>query len=951
MRFRYAVPAVLVLGAVFGGSVMAGAGDPPPAKPDLDVVIISISPRLPSYAPIYYDGFGHPSDPENPNREITLEQSQAKKRYHDPGDIVTFTARVVNHGGVATAPFTYTWKMDGVEIGSGSHPGLDADARATGTDTLTYKGFDGNPNGPTFVLATLEPGTFAEFSVQWAWQDGPHDISFSCRQEDGAPAEISSRNNTRTERTDASAFFISVLRSYYNNFRGVQNHTTTGGNYPDGYGSYSLEDWIQYHVDLMHDKFKKSVYPTAPNGIEQRIRIEDFLILDDASPRKNIDNYRAVNGFDSGWAFNQYPPPSMAQQYDWGLPHEWGHQLGLMDLYNLDLTASDILTLDLDGYPVGLNRNAHQGGMMRGHGDTNFSEACAVAMNSQLGRRRGWYGDFQYLIPLRNRVLALDNTGQPVAGAEISAYQGKPLAEEPVFQGVTDAQGYFDMPNRPAPHITPEYKPGAPVVYTQHDNPFGTVDVVGNRNVLLFRVRKGDLREFFWLDITDFNLAYWRTGPDTAVYPMRTHFPPAGAPAPPVGLAVRPNGATAARLTWNASPDLDITGYRIYRAIEPFYEWTRIVTSVPPTTLTYSTSLNTGTMARYAVTSLRSGVESAFCKESGTYIFNDLRGITVKPDGSIIASDYPREQPIWLRPDYSPISAFGSVHNHVCTMDVAVTPNGNIASIGGPVGYIDHPVSGLLEVMPDGRNTPWGATSVFRVLRDIGANEGNWNIPEGLSVGIYGDYIITDKNNKRVEVLSGGNRSTLMVFGADTLTRPIKTIQLEDDTYLTTDPGAGQIVRFDPYGNVQDRISMTVPGYIAVSPEGIIAVSRTSSNTITLLNRDFSVWRSYTRDHTGTALSKPQGIAFAPNGDLIIGDNGSRRVTRLKAWQVSKIGDVDGNDFVEAEDVFLSLKIAAGLAAGTPEQVERGDLVRESEEAPFRIDIADSVALIRRWGT
>lgn len=106
---------------------------------------------------------------------------------------------------------------------------------------------------------------------------------------------------------------------------------------------------------------------------------------------------------------------------------------------------------------------------------------------------------------------------------------------------------------------------------------------------------------------------------------------------------MRPNGATAARLTWNASPDPDITGYRVYRAIEPFYEWKRIVTSLPPTTTTYSTSLNTGTMARYAVTSLRSGVESAFCKESGTYIFNDLRGITVKPDGSIIASDYPRE--------------------------------------------------------------------------------------------------------------------------------------------------------------------------------------------------------------------------------------------------------------------------------------------------------------------
>ena len=81
MRFRLSLLAVLTVGALFGSGALAGAGDPPPAKPDLDVVIISISPRLPSYAPIYYDGFGHPSDPENPNREITLEESQAMKRY------------------------------------------------------------------------------------------------------------------------------------------------------------------------------------------------------------------------------------------------------------------------------------------------------------------------------------------------------------------------------------------------------------------------------------------------------------------------------------------------------------------------------------------------------------------------------------------------------------------------------------------------------------------------------------------------------------------------------------------------------------------------------------------------------------------------------------------------------------------------------------------------------
>jgi hypothetical protein len=129
----------------------------PTTAPDLDVTTISITPRLPSYQPVYYNGYGHPVDPET-NQEVTLERAQAIKHYHAPGDMVTFTARVVNHGKARSAPFSYTWSVDGAVIGSGSSDPLLANAQASGTGSYTIRGFNENANPYTIRTATHTPG-------------------------------------------------------------------------------------------------------------------------------------------------------------------------------------------------------------------------------------------------------------------------------------------------------------------------------------------------------------------------------------------------------------------------------------------------------------------------------------------------------------------------------------------------------------------------------------------------------------------------------------------------------------------------------------------------------------------------------------------------------------------------------------------------------------------------
>jgi hypothetical protein len=919
----------------------------PTTAPDLDVTHISITPRPPSYQPRYYGGYGHPVDP-NTNAEIPLEQAQAIKHYHAPGDIVTFTAHVVNHGQAPSASFTYTWTVDGTVIGTGSSEALAANARATGNGTYTVRGFNGNPNGYTYKTATLTPGTFADFSITWPWVEGPHQVSFTVTPQAGSPVELSTRNNTRTDWTDAMAFFMTVRRSAYNAFTTVKNFVDTGtAGYPAGPGSYSFEDWVQYHVDLTHDKFAKSVYPTAPQGIKEHIRLDTLLILDDTEPNENLGDLRAVNGWDSTWPFGNYPSGN-AQTKDWGLPHEWGHQLGLMDLYNLDLIPSENKALDVDGYPTGLGRTAHQGGMMRNHGDTIFAESDALALNSQVGRRRGWYGDFQYLIPLQNRVRVLNTAGLPVANAEVLAYQTKPITNTPVFQGTTDADGYFALPNRPAAHNTTEYKPGATTLYTQHDNPFGTVDVVGNASSLLFRVRSGSERAFFWLDITDFNRAYWTTGPDAAVYPFNTHFPAADSPAAPENVSARLTSATSVQLKWDASTTPGVTGYRVYKAVEPEYLWQEIANV---TGTGYTDTVDTRQIVRYAVTARGNGPDSGFSHEVGLYSYADMRGIAGEADGTILVTDYPREQPIWLRPNLSPIEAFGSVHNHVAAFDVAVLPDGFVASVGGPVGYEPGPASGLLVVPPDGSNFN-GQPNRSRLVRTNGPALSQWAMPEGLAVGRPGptqfqDIVVTDTGNHRVEVMASDARTSKLVFGQADLTHPVDTVQTNDGTYVVTDPGANRLARFDSAGTFLGAVPMQAPAYIALAADGNIAVS--SANTVVLLGPDLSVTKTITAAD-GVDLSRPQGVAFTPNGDLLIADAGNRRVVRVPLAPVVVWGDVDGNNAFETEDLLLALRIASGLEASTMEQIQRGDVVKGPNLLPDEIDIRDVVALTQKAG-
>ncbi len=101
-----------------------------PEGVDLDVTFISRDPKYNRYWLDYPGGTGH--------KPVLYPGTENDKRWPNPGELVTFTAHIINKGTVASGPFKYTWYIDGVEVETGT-------------------------------LASLPPQQEAVTTYQWAW--------------------------------------------------------------------------------------------------------------------------------------------------------------------------------------------------------------------------------------------------------------------------------------------------------------------------------------------------------------------------------------------------------------------------------------------------------------------------------------------------------------------------------------------------------------------------------------------------------------------------------------------------------------------------------------------------------------------------------------------------------------------------------------------------------------
>jgi len=476
VSYWYAVVSVTVTGD--RDEMVAAIGPRTPRdETDLQVVCLARTPRFPRYDPLYtfYEGtepggfgpywftaatgLGSGQTPETP-------------RWPDAGDPLTMTATVRNRGtNAVVGQVAAIWTRDGAPV--------QTDVRAV----------------------AMAPGDTIALSLALVADDQSHEIAIHLDLADDRPA-----NNDLTAWTRSAPFLTYVDRSRLEEFR----EETAG--YPQAVTDDFL-DWLNRHAARMNAMF-------AAKGSPKRVHYDVLAVLDDAAPDPDIDrlpfgifpfrcgagegSYRLSGYYDAG------------EDLDQGLIHELSHQLGLIDLYQLDLAAeqNQVSGTGYTAVPC----------MM--HGCSPFySDHSALAMAHWQDCAHGYYGQYLYQLPDHVRLHLVGADELPLGDAVVTVYQlverpgqGKVITDQVKAQGVTDADGYWTLPNV---DIDENLVPPVPTGDTLRDNPFGYLAVVGTNGVLLFAVEHAGFVDYCWLDIAEVNLAYWQGQTATATFERR----------------------------------------------------------------------------------------------------------------------------------------------------------------------------------------------------------------------------------------------------------------------------------------------------------------------------------------------------------------------------------------------------------------------------------------------
>jgi hypothetical protein len=554
-----------------------------PAGIDLDATYISRTPLYSQYCLDYsIDGLPRP-----------CAGTEDAKRWPDRGEIVTFTAHFMNKGTLDSGPFAYSWSIDGQEMARGSSPGL-------------------------------APGAEGTAIYLWAWDHdvvngrliGQHTVRFALDPDDQV-VETYKSNNAIEDRTDATPLGFQMPADVY-----AALEVPVDPKWP-----FSAEDWVQKQFAAMNAAFAQSTFASAPDGCEERIRLDQFRITPEA-----VDNDGGIGGWFYAWD-DRAPGGYYNADIDvsGGLLHELGHQLGLVDLYTMDIPYYDpVPALDRNGRPaLMVFSSTYRLGLMNDPGldPPSFDEQSVGGLNTDKGYRRGYYGEYEFDTPAATRIHVVDNRGQPASGVTLKFYRRpqedlfQAYGAAPALTAETGPDGVATLPNLPV---------GTSITtltgHTLADNPFGRIDAGGNL-VYMVEIDKGTHQEYAWLDITQLNLLDWQGG---STIELASHVPPDDAPAPPTSLGGIVQRGQAI-LTWAPNPALGVVGYYVYKTLGPRNVFTQLSASRPGAG--FADVLSDWT-AGYAVTAVDSaGRESGFSEIFWAMRPDNPTGLAIGADG------------------------------------------------------------------------------------------------------------------------------------------------------------------------------------------------------------------------------------------------------------------------------------------------------------------------------
>ena len=547
--FRIALTVAALVGIALSAFAQQPQLPPPtpkPAVPDLDVTYIERTPKYPPGGDWKY--------PQH-MRCIRIKEDPPVKHWPDPGEEVTFIAHIVNKGGAPSTEVKYYWMLD--------------------NQHRKEEGWSG-------TLKALQPGEEATVEVKWPWSQDRHRILIMV--DPGCMLyEICERNNMREDWTHAKAIMIRVHPTIAKAFDERIN----------AIGSYSFEDWIQEHFRIMNQMFAAAVWPSTPNGCLERVRIDPFKVAS-TEEMNTVSAQSAPYYADGGWQFHESPWVVFALRCNFtslrddGLIHELTHQIGVIDNYGIETTClwrdetdaeatmmviwfrsrkavglmgneSDVdpeaRPMTAQHYRVEPDTRVVQG---RGIGRSGYSELEAAALNQMINMRRGHFGLYLEDLAKENVLRIVDRTGKPVPGATVSTFiaefPGRKIGNKPHVASKTDSAGLVSLGPKP----------------------FGKINCLGINAFLFSRVDHPSLAapEYHWIELAEYNIAYWQDKGERVVLDVMTGIGGAGAPKPPTGVRVESIGgpvdpANPPKLVWEPSPDKDVVAYRVYKVIFP----------------------------------------------------------------------------------------------------------------------------------------------------------------------------------------------------------------------------------------------------------------------------------------------------------------------------------------------------------------------------------------------
>ena len=267
-------------------------------------------------------------------------------------------------------------------------------------------------------------------------------------------------------------------------------------------------------------------------------RAELLLISDEP----HIGNVHPLRSYMDGWwpLWGDEPIYTEGSEeqpvIDFALLHELMHQLGVIDLYSMDLGPEFVMVPDANrpGQMAGCGTDywehewecfrSPEGikDLMADLGQPLIGLHTAGGLRSNTGHRRGFFGEYLYDTPQSTSVKVVDHDGRPLPDVTLRFYGRLPsliVDAEPEFVFTTDDLGIVVLPNRGITGVVTE------TGHQLRPNPFGVIDVSGSTGIFIVAM-EGPCTNYEWLTIVDLNLAYWEGHTDEAVITKTLRCPP-----------------------------------------------------------------------------------------------------------------------------------------------------------------------------------------------------------------------------------------------------------------------------------------------------------------------------------------------------------------------------------------------------------------------------------------